>query len=897
MSRCVGIAVTLAVLLVAAGAAHAQPRHLSEPSSDAPEVVARRHLSRHRAAMGLGPRDLLDARERRTANRRTGTTHLHLRQRIRGLEVAGGDLGIAVDARGRVVSRWNRFVRDGATRTDTDTPLLTPRQALAAAADALGLAAPEATSPLAAPVGPEQRTRYPGSGISRDEIPIRLVYARHDDALRLAWNLVLRTPDGRHWWDLCIDATSGALLEKTDWYARESHRVYALPLDSPDEGPRTLEVGVADTTASPFGWHDTNGIAGAEFTDTRGNNVTAQEDQDGNDGIGLKPDGGASLVFDFPIDFSQLPSTYVDAATTNLFYWNNVAHDLFYHYGFDEASGNFQENNYGRGGFGGDSVNADAQDGSDTNNAQFGTPPEGSNPRMEMFIFTGVGARVDVSAPLSIADLYQAGGAVFGPPVTIAGTGGSVVQALDPADAAGLSTTDACSALTNAGAVAGNLAIIDRGGCNFTVKVKNAQNAGAIGAIVVNNQGDEVIPMGGTDPTITIPSLFVGQSDGATIVAELGGGVTAALRTLQDRDSSFDAGIVVHEYAHGVTNRLTGGAANVGCLDLDQSRSMGEGWSDYYALAFTAKPGGAGTDARELGTYVFGNPSGPGIRTHPYTTDLGLNPLTFTDVQTRVVPHGVGTVWATMLWEAYWELVDAYGFDPDLYTGSGGNNLTTQLVTDALKLQPCDPTFIEARDAVLQADLVAHGAANECYLWRAFAKRGIGPTATIATDPDRLNGLTEDFTLPAQCADFCGDGTPDLGEECDDGNRMPGDGCAADCMTEASHTFVGTAAGGSVSAVIEGVLLIVPTTAGETAADVAAKVAAAIDADPTLSGLGISATSVGDTFHTTGSIDSVSIQDTGLNPQVPTGSAGLALLPLLLAAAGLARLRRAPAAA
>ncbi|MBW2361122.1 MAG: M36 family metallopeptidase, partial [Deltaproteobacteria bacterium] len=284
---------------------------------------------------------------------------------------------------------------------------------------------------------------------------------------------------------------------------------YPLPLDSPDDGGRSLETNVADATASEYGWHDTNGVAGAEFTDTRGNNVTAQEDQNGNDGSGSMPSGGGSLVFDFSIDLGLAPSTYVDAATTNLFYWNNIAHDLFYQYGFDEASGNFQENNYGRGGpgaLGGDSVNADSQDGSDSNNAQFGTPPDGLNPHMEMFIFTDAEPRVEVTAPGSIASLYTARSAVFGPALGTAGVPGSVVQALDPADAAGPSTTDACSALTNGGAVSGNIALIDRGDCNFTVKVKNAQNAGASAAIVANNAGDGAITMGGSDPSITISS-------------------------------------------------------------------------------------------------------------------------------------------------------------------------------------------------------------------------------------------------------------------------------------------------------------------------------------------------------------------------------------------------------
>lgn len=885
-----------AATLLAAAPSHAQRRDTTQVDGqaleDAPDRIARRHLLDHRAEMGLTAEDLDDPRERRYRSRKSGTTHVHLRQRVRGIEVSGGDLGMAVDAGGRVVSTWSRFAPNAAARVNTETPLLDASAAIAAAAEALGVVGEAPSAPLLDERTADRRMRFPPGSVSRDEIPVHLAYVKGDGELRLAWSLVLRTPDGRHWWDVRIDATSGELLERSDWMARETYRVYPLPLDSPDEGPRTLEVDVADTTASPFGWHDTDGIAGAEFTDTRGNNVTAQEDQDGNDGVGAKPDGGASLVFDFPIDFAQPPSAYVDAATTNLFYWNNISHDLFYQYGFDEASGNFQENNYGKGGTGGDSVDADCQDGSDTNNAQFGTPPEGSNPRMEMFVFTGVGARVDVSTPASIADLYQAGSAAFGPAVGISGTMGTVVQALDPADVDGPSTTDACSALTNGGAVSGNIAILDRGSCNFTIKVKNAQDAGAIAAIVVNDQGDDVITMGGSDPTITIPSLFIGQSDGATIVAELGSGVTANLRTLQDRDSSLDSGIIIHEYAHGVTNRLTGGAANVGCLDFDQPRSMGEGWSDYFALAFTAKTGGAGSDARELGTYVLGNPSGPGIRTHPYTTDLVENPLTFIDVETRVVPHAVGTVWATALWEAYWELTDAYGFDADLYAGDGGNNLAIQLVMDALELQPCEPTFIEARDAVLQADTNLTSSANECYLWRAFAKRGMGPTASISTNPDDLRSVVEDFTLPAQCDDFCGDGTTDPAEECDDGNRIPGDGCAADCMTEASHTFSGTAAGGSVTLVIEGVMLVVTTTAGESAAQVAANVAAAINADATLQGLGVTATSIGDTFHTTGSIDQITIQDSGLAPPVPAAPLAAPLLPALLLLAGARVLRR-----
>ena len=127
---------------------------------------------------------------------------------------------------------------------------------------------------------------------------MRLVYAQQGENLRLAWNLVLRTPDGAHWWDAQVDAQTGELLGQTDWIAREAYRVYPLPFDSPDDGARSLLSGVADATASPFGWHDTNGVAGEEFTDTRGNNVTAQEDQNGND-VKLSDYKGKKVVLYF----------------------------------------------------------------------------------------------------------------------------------------------------------------------------------------------------------------------------------------------------------------------------------------------------------------------------------------------------------------------------------------------------------------------------------------------------------------------------------------------------------------------------------------------------------------------------------------------------------------------
>jgi hypothetical protein len=151
----------------------------------------------------------------------------------------------------------------------------------------------------------------------------------------------------------------------------------------------------------------------------------------------------------------------------------------------------------------------------------------------------GVIPSLTIIAPNSIADNYRVGTAAFGPDITSTTVSGNVVQALDPADGAGPLTTDACSALTNAAAVAGNIALVDRGTCGFVVKVKNAQDAGAIGVIVADNvAGGPPAGMAGVDPTIVIPSVRVMIQDGNRIKAELANGVNVRMGI----DSSVLAG-------------------------------------------------------------------------------------------------------------------------------------------------------------------------------------------------------------------------------------------------------------------------------------------------------------------------------------------------------------------
>ena len=714
-------------------------------------------------------------------SRHNGVTHVHIRQQHQGIPVYNAVANLAIQ-NGQVRHMASRLQADLAQRANATQPTLSPEQAVAAAARALDLPQPGGFEVIERH-SPHHLVLTDG-GISQVEIPVRLMYQPGPEGeLFLSWDLSIYPKDGQHWWSVRVDALSGELRDQTDWvlhcafpeHTPEPHahapgadpsaeaiassavgggeyRVFARLVESPNHGPRTLEIDPADSTASPYGWHDVNGLAGAEYTITRGNNVYATEDRDDDNAPGYAPDGGSSLIFDFPYQPSLGPIANEDAAITNLFYYNNIMHDVWYHYGFDEASGNFQENNYGRGGVGGDYVNADAQDGSGTNNANFATPPEGFNPRMQMYIWTGglSSATVTINSPSGIAGAYGAVEAGFGPPLSSPITADLVLADDGTGDA-----EDACDPLVNGAAISGKIAVIDRGSCTFVEKVLEAQSAGAVAVIVVNNVGGGAITMGGSTGagSVTIPSVMVSLADGNLIKAELNGGSTVngtlAGGGSNDRDSDFDNGIIAHEYTHGISIRLTGGAGNSGCLSNNEQ--MGEGWSDYFALMTTFDP--AQTD-RGIGTYAIDEATtGVGIRNARYSPNFAVNNYTYGDVNSVGLlsqPHGVGFVWCTMLWDMTLALVDEYGYDPDPINGTGGNNLAMQLVMDGLKLQPCGPGFVDGRDAILLADTLLTGGQNACIIWEAFARRGLGLSASQGI-PDSRTDQVEAFDLPNLC--------------------------------------------------------------------------------------------------------------------------------------------------
>ncbi|KAF7588239.1 Fungalysin/Thermolysin Extracellular metalloproteinase 5 [Aspergillus hancockii] len=199
------------------------------------------------------------------------------------------------------------------------------------------------------------------------------------------------------------------------------------------------------------------------------------------------------------------------------------------------------------------------------------------------------------------------------------------------------------------------------------------------------------------------------------------------------RDAVFDAGIAIHEYTHGLSNRLTGGPDNSRCLTAFESASMGEGWGDFMATAIRLRPADTRDTDYGIGTWADNKPRGS--RRYVYSTSLETNPLVYTDLNTIQQIHDAGTAWATVLYELLWNLIDKYGKEDgpkpifDKGIPRDGKYLTMKLVVDAMALQPCNPKFVSGRDAILDADTALTGGANKCEIWTAFAKRGVGEGA------------------------------------------------------------------------------------------------------------------------------------------------------------------------
>ncbi len=733
---------------------------------------------------------------------RSKITHVYIQQTYNGIPIfnAVGNLAIR---EGKVIHAKFSFIENVAPKINSRTSLLDAKTAIEKAASQLKI---ERLKPITLlEKNSNNQFIYDKSGISQEKIPVELVYQpMKDGSLKLSWKLNIYQLDGEHWWNVRVDANTGIILEKNDWridcnFTDEtgkhnhtsskktnqiqsierkpntifagSYTVFPIPVESPNHGNRSIVTNPVNVKASPFGWHDDNGVEGHEYTITRGNNVYAQLDDDGlSSTFGYSPDGGADLNFDFPLNLIKTTKeTYTDASLTHLFYANNIIHDVLYQYGFDEVSGNFQANNYGKGGIAGDFMIADGQDTGRRNNASIFVTPEGVPPRMQMFLWNKYFFHINEG---TLEGGYKANDSFFlnsngfltgvriinNPPLT------AELTFIKNGSSASLEACDPSAVLTG---LTDKIVVLRRGNCSDVSKIELVQKFGAAGVIIVNNE-PENFRITGTSDVINIPAISVSQEIGEPIISALRNNETMNI-TLGDFaiDSSFDTAVIAHEYAHGLSIRLVGGASNTDCL-FNQEQ-LGEGWSDFLGLLLTMKESDTQNKPRGIGTFLFDQSiDDVGIREYPYSSNMSVNPFTFNDVQYQVFEgteivrqHGLGSIWATFLWDLNWSMIASYGFDPDFYNGTGGNNKTLELVIEGLKLTPCRSGFVDARDAILAADKALNGGANQCLIWQVFARRGLGYSASSG-DPDSAVDQEASFDMPPDSVLPCVLNTLDL---------------------------------------------------------------------------------------------------------------------------------------
>jgi subtilase family serine protease/subtilisin-like proprotein convertase family protein len=607
-----------------------------------------------------------------SAARAGGVGMVRLRQAAGGLRVFQSETRVLFDSRGALVRTVGRLV-PGVAESPGPRPALSAAASWRFARTSLGADPAEEAAPR------------------RSEL---LYFPLAPGVLIPAWSHVVTLKDAD--WYVLVDALRGTLLYRknirctlSSQEARFSVATQAggIPADSPAPASpspalpgggtqfpsisRTIESMSLrqDLAASPQGWIPDGGAT------TTGNNVDAYLDRNGDDlpdaaalDAGGRPLGNpdaAGRNRDFlgssPRSFAFAPPplagdpnagddpaspAFQRGVVTHLFYLANSFHDRLYQLGFDEASGNFQTDNFGRGGTAGDPVLAEAQQGADAgsgNNANFSVGPDGVPGIMRMFLWSGPA-----------------------PP----------------------------------------------------------------------------------------------------------------------RDGGLDAVIALHELTHGVSNRLIGDAAG---LNWIPGAGMGEGWSDFYALSLlNAAPGDDPNGKYPAGAYAtysllgtFSDNYVDGIRRFPYTTDNAVNPLTWADADDTTASmaggyppsplgferngaaevHNVGEIWALTLWEARARVIAGEGGDV-----AAGNEAMLRIVTGGLKMTPLDPSFTQARDALLDADCAAFGCAHEEALWEGFADRGLGYGAEASLGIATHVGVRESFVSPSleaagvEVDDAAGDG-------------------------------------------------------------------------------------------------------------------------------------------
>lgn len=621
------------------------------PATDTNRVV-KAFVNEHSALFGHDARALNAARVKRDGvAEHSGLRTTVWEQTVGDIPVFEGLFVANTTRNGELVNLQSHFVPDAdraadagvrAWRALAGNPKISAAQAVVAAAANVGGRVEESLVEITqAAEGTEKRQVLKGDGLMGAAWAELVWLPLSRDSMRLCWRVIFTPRPQPNRYLVLVDAeTREVLLRRSltvnfkpasfNVYTNDSPSPFSpgWPTPSTNQPPTTnrflvvLPNGALDTNASPAGWIDDNSPA----NNTVGNNANAFLDRN-YDGVPdvPQPTGGASRIFNFPLNLASDPLSYQAASTVQLFYDANYYHDRLYQLGFTESAGNFQTANFNRGGLGNDAMICLVQAGADlgiANNSSYSPAPDGIPGTINMFIFDG--------------------------------------------------------------------------------------------------------------PT-------------------------------PDRDGSLDQEVVFHELTHGTSDRLLGGGAGISEL---QTGGMGEGWSDFYALSLLSQPADNVNGNYPSGGYASYNFFGftqnyyYGIRRYPYSTEMSKNPLTFKDIDpSQADPHaGIpispligggsadevhnqGEVWCVTLWEMRANIVQKLGW-------TNGNQITLQVVTDGLKLAPANATFLEARDAIIQADEISTGGSLYNEIWLGFAKRGMGYSAECPTS-DTTVGVIESFDLPS----------------------------------------------------------------------------------------------------------------------------------------------------
>ncbi|HMJ48200.1 MAG TPA: M36 family metallopeptidase, partial [Ferruginibacter sp.] len=373
----------------------------------------------------------------------SGAQLVYLQQTYKGLPVFN-QLHVLAFKNGVLVSAAGGRINGIEKRSNglSSSPSIRPEAAVATALTAKMIPTSES---LVAVENLNGKYNFGKLGIAYENITAELVWLplQNGKEVKLTWQVFLVPKQSSDYWMIRVDANTNQVIDENnltvycDWGNNKQHHhdgdctteiknnstfsreyfpfvqrrpfvqspplvgtanylVIPYPAESPIHPGGTAALRTNPWTMTPgnatsLGWHN-DGTT--DYTVSRGNNVNAYEDRANANAPGLNavsttiPD---PLNFNFPPNYTVAPTTaaFQQFAITNLFYWNNILHDISYLYGFTEVAGNFQTSNQGRGGLGNDYVQAEAQDASGTNNANFATPVDGLRPRMQMFLWSG----------------------------------------------------------------------------------------------------------------------------------------------------------------------------------------------------------------------------------------------------------------------------------------------------------------------------------------------------------------------------------------------------------------------------------------------------------------------------------------------------------------------------